>query len=209
MRETRTTSRTRAACPAPRFPCLHAALLMAGLAGSACSGGSSPDDGAADAGTQNDPDGGTPERDPNLSGRFGPADDPSTCSSGYQWNGGLSESQQMQPGGNCMGCHAQMGGPSFRVAGTVMRDVADVDRCAGVSGITVELTGSDSAKVTMLTNAAGNFLSGMRVATPYTARIVDGDGNERVMQTPQTSLNCMECHTATGANGAPGRIFIP
>jgi hypothetical protein len=60
----------------------------------------------------------------------------------------------------------------------------------------------------MPVNAAGNFYSSKSTAgfpLPYRARIV-ANGKTVAMATPQTEGDCNTCHTATGMNGAPGRI---
>ncbi|HJX65368.1 MAG TPA: hypothetical protein VJ860_15605 [Polyangia bacterium] len=44
---------------------------------------------------------------------------------------------------------------------------------------------------------------------PYTAKVVNGSGIERVMVSTASSGDCNGCHTQTGANGAPGRITLP
>ncbi len=187
----------------------HILGVLALLAGAAACGSDAPSS-SPDATTTPDAGGGPPDRDPGLNGRFGEADRPESCSSGYQWNGGLSESQQMQPGGNCIECHTMMNeGPRFKLAGTVMRSQHDEDRCAGVGGITIEITGADSQVTTLTSNPAGNFFTTQTIATPYTAKIIDAEGNEKSMQAAQTETNCASCHTEAGLNGAPGRIFIP
>ena len=43
---------------------------------------------------------------------------------------------------------------------------------------------------------------------PFRAKVVFA-GKERSMGTAQSTGDCNSCHTATGANGAPGRIVLP
>jgi mono/diheme cytochrome c family protein len=115
----------------------------------------------------------------------------------------------MHPGGDCIGCHKQNGeGPVFTVAGTVMADPAEDTDCNGVSGVTVEITGADGQVIELVTNGAGNFYTEQAVATPYSVKIRK-DNAERAMSAAQTETNCASCHTAEGANGAPGRILVP
>ena len=115
----------------------------------------------------------------------------------------------MHPGGNCIECHSSGGeGPRYAIAGTVMNDSKDDTNCDGVSGVTVEITGANGQKITLTTNGAGNFFSSGSVPTPYTAKVISG-GKTRAMSAAQTDLNCAGCHTAEGANGAPGRVFVP
>ncbi|RJO74289.1 MAG: hypothetical protein C4523_01180 [Myxococcales bacterium] len=140
-----------------------------------------------------------------------------TCVSGRYYTG--EESATMRPGENCIACHAREGeGPVFELAGTVMGAFHDEDRCVGVSGVTVEITGDDGNKTTLVSNSSGNFFyppdDDRRLAaiaaikTPYTVALKMG-GKERRMSTAQTNRNCMDCHTALGTNDAPGRIVAP
>ena len=76
----------------------------------------------------------------------------------------------------------------------------------------VVLTGADGKEWTIQANSAGNFWLDPDeddVAMPYTARIVDKHGNERVKQTPVDDGDCASCHTRDGANGAEGRLIPP
>lgn len=53
----------------------------------------------------------------------------------------------------------------------------------------------------------GNFYGGtVGVPSPYTARVVVNGVVTSQMLTPQTNGDCNSCHTALGAQGAPGRI---
>ena len=134
-----------------------------------------------------------------------------TCSTGVRWTGGDSESSLMRPGGDCIGCHVAVGeGPRYLVAGTVHGAVADEDDCAGLQGAVVRITGADDKVYELTTNAAGNFsLSECEtIALPYTAS-VSFEGQTLPMLTPQEDLNCATCHTAEGAQEAPGRITLP
>ena len=73
---------------------------------------------------------------------------------------GASTSPQMEPGGDCIGCHASGDGPRFVIAGTVMNALHDDTNCAGVAGVTVRVTGADGLSVEMVTNGVGNFYLG-------------------------------------------------
>ena len=92
----------------------------------------------------------------------------------------------------------------------VMNAYKDDTDCNGVSGVTVRLTDADGKTLDLVTNSAGNFYrqGPTGIGSPYTVKLISGS-RERVMATPQTSGNCASCHTATGANGAPGRILAP
>jgi hypothetical protein len=135
-----------------------------------------------------------------------------TCLSGMKWTGGDEGSPEMHPGGNCIVCHGSGEGPRFAVAGTVYRQMNERTDCYGVQGAVVTLTDASGAVVRLTTNKAGNFFSRGRgkehLTMPFTAKVVF-QGAERAMETPQSAGNCAGCHTAQGANGAPGRIRIP
>jgi mono/diheme cytochrome c family protein len=121
------------------------------------------------------------------------------------------KSAEMEPGGDCIGCHSSNGGPSFVVAGTVMAALHDDTNCSGVADMTVRLTGADGQKLDLVTNVTGNFYlpSGAgTLALPFKAEVIRGDKSVAMM-TPQTDTNCADCHTAAGANLAPGRILPP
>jgi hypothetical protein len=130
--------------------------------------------------------------------------------SGLKWIGGNSESPLMNPGQNCMDCHAKVGGPRFVSAGTVYAKFDEKDNDFGVEAATVQLTDAKGAVTTMVTNKAGNFHSGRGavIAMPYTAKILF-NGKERKMSSMKMTANCMQCHSAKGNGGAPGRVVAP
>jgi hypothetical protein len=85
--------------------------------------------------------------------------------------------------------------------------------CNGKSGVQVVITPASGKAITLSTNAAGNFYSKTAVAMPFTAKVVVG-GVEKRMMTAQSTGNCNLCHTQDGASQdggmrAPGRIIIP
>jgi hypothetical protein len=136
---------------------------------------------------------------------------PAICSTTSEWTQGDQGSPLMHPGGTCIECHTTNGeGPKFILAGTVMAATNDDTDCDGSEGATVQITGADGTVTTLTTNAAGNFFSESKTAlsTPYKAKIIKG-GKERAMSAAQTVGDCNTCHTAAGANGAPGRILLP
>jgi hypothetical protein len=121
------------------------------------------------------------------------------------------KSPEMEPGGDCIGCHASNGGPTFTIAGTVMSALHDDTNCTGVADVTVRLTGADGNTLDLVTNVTGNFYlpSGQAsVKLPFRAAVIRGDKSVEMM-TAQSDLNCADCHTAAGANLAPGRILPP
>lgn len=137
----------------------------------------------------------------------------SVCSSGVQWTGGDEGNAEMNPGQDCVACHAkEREGPTFAIAGTVFSDIKAADNCFGASGAEVVITGSDGKEFVLATNAAGNFSLDKGAASalklPYTAKVRVGT-KENAMATAQVAGSCNSCHTKSGANAAPGRIMTP
>ena len=139
----------------------------------------------------------------------------SVCASGEIWAFQDKDNPRMNPGRSCVHCHAEENDPAqaplYAFAGTVMRAEHEGDDCRGVEGMTVIITGADGAEVELQGNSAGNFWLAPEtmVVMPYTARIVDSAGNERVMLNPVDNGDCASCHTQEGANGAAGRLIPP
>jgi hypothetical protein len=185
------------------------ALLVA--SGSACysavnNGGSATSD---DGGVSGD-DAAAPEDPPDSL-----FDGPTTCTSGTKWTGGDSESPYMHPGGECVSCHSQNGGPKLLVGGSVFATGHEPVDCNGVkpgsNSITVTLTSADGTTHDLPVNSAGNFYlyaRGNSLNTPFTAKITRGDKSYE-MHGEQTTGDCNSCHTVDGANGARGRIVAP
>jgi hypothetical protein len=135
----------------------------------------------------------------------------------------------MHPGVKCNRCHSQTQGPNLQFAGTVYRGAHDIDDCNGAGPpppLSVVITDKNDKTVTLTVNAAGNFQlvkppgqgNGNRgngngngnsaFAPPFRAKVTDGT-KTRVMNGSVTSGDCNSCHTAAGANSAPGRILAP
>lgn len=134
------------------------------------------------------------------------------CAAKLKWSGGDDESPFMNPGMDCVGCHKAEGeGPIFQVAGTVFGVQSDPDLCQGKSAIQVEVVDKLGTAVTLTTNEAGNFYldnhGGTQLTLPFHVRVRAG-GKEKVMMSPVSNGSCNACHTASGKNGAPGRIFL-
>jgi hypothetical protein len=170
----------------------HAAVLaMTGIA--ACGGGDLP-----------------PPPDPFAA--------PAACSSGVVRSPNESESPLMMPGHACNACHAAViastgeEAPLFRFAGTVYPTGHEPDDCVGAAsyGAEVWVTDATGFILSARVNRSGNFLLETRTPfpPPYTAK-VRFEGRERRMEITQPDGDCNGCHTATGANGAPGRIVLP
>ena len=118
----------------------------------------------------------------------------------------------MRPGMDCISCHASGEGPAFTAAGTVYSDYHQEDDCYGEPGVTVEITDADGAVFTAESNDAGNFYfrpGDAVIQPPYTARLLVAGVETNAMVGEQTDPNCAACHTADGANAAPGRIVNP
>jgi mono/diheme cytochrome c family protein len=144
-------------------------------------------------------------------GAAGTAVSKDTCVSGMKWTAGNQESPLMDPGGSCIVCHASRGGPKFLVAGTVYRELTEPNDCFGVEGAVVQLKDAKGKIWKLTTVASGNFYlqeRGNALAMPFTVSVTYKGGERKMMSQP-SSGNCAECHTAKGANGAPGRVIAP
>lgn len=138
---------------------------------------------------------------------------PLVCTSDQHWNQGNDGSQLMHPGMPCIGCHQTLGkGPeSLLIAGTVFPTVREPNDCAGFQGAEVVVQDAAGRTLTLSTNTAGNFLyedDAEKLSFPIRAS-VRFQGKERGMKDPVQSGDCNSCHTQDGANGAPGRIYVP
>jgi hypothetical protein len=125
-----------------------------------------------------------------------------SCSSGKRSSGAPSEN--MSPGRACLDCH------SFAVAGTIYPTGHETNDCQGLNDpqVMLVITDANGDSATLPINSVGNFAASGELPLPFTAKIVRGNA-ERRMRTPQTNTDCNECHTAEGANGAPGRLVPP
>lgn len=149
------------------------------------------------------------------------------CTSGQLWTGGTSESELMNPGYACRSCHLGSNfqnqnpsgnserGKAYFFMGTAYGEVRQADLCAA-AGVPADavveiLDMNDVVQATLTINAAGNFRSTKTTAgftLPYKAR-VKANGKTNAMASSQMDGDCNTCHTATGLNAAPGRIFFP
>ena len=131
------------------------------------------------------------------------------CVSGLKWEGGVSHTDEMYPGRDCNSCHRSEGeGPIFDVAGTVYADWMAATDCAGTESVEILLTDATGFQVTVESNRAGNFHYRGDLEFPIMAAVRQ-NGETREMTTPILTGDCNSCHTAQGANAAPGRIVIP
>ena len=118
-----------------------------------------------------------------------------------------SNGPEMRPGENCMTCHSSGGSArTWTVAGTVFSKPDD-STSAGVPGVDVVITGSDSQTLTLTTNAAGNFYTSRSVAFPISAELHRGTKVVKMALTVGTGA-CSSCHDQPPTSGAPGRDYI-
>ncbi|MFO0678305.1 MAG: hypothetical protein U0169_17340 [Polyangiaceae bacterium] len=142
----------------------------------------------------------------------------SVCTSARTWSSSR-KGATMNPGRACISCHESRGDDDdeaiLHVGGTVYPTVREPDLCYGVDGtsndVKVVLTDATGRVVELPVGPTGNFLLPGREAPlvfPYRAKVV-ANGKVREMAKPRSSGDCNSCHTENGANGAPGRIFLP
>ena len=144
------------------------------------------------------------------------------CASGIMWTMGNTGSANMHPGAACNACHSATRGPNLTFAGTVYRgglhDINDCDGTGQPAPLTVVITDKNGQTATLTANDAGNFYlqapkgkgggGGGGFHAPFRAKVVSG-ATQHAMVGSVTSGDCNSCHTASGANGAPGRILAP
>lgn len=163
---------------------------------------------AEDAGPSADAD--VPPRDaaPGDASTFDAA---SQCASGRFWSS-TATGADMNPGRACIACHFEnTGEPKLVAGGTVYAATREPDRCYGEAGVVVAIDDAEVRTLRLTTGPTGNFsvkVGAATIAAPYAVRILF-DGREKASQTPHTLGDCNGCHTATGANGASGRLTLP
>jgi len=149
-----------------------------------------------------------------------------SCVSGQHWTAGNSESELMNPGLACRSCHLGqnfMGQnptgqaeprKAYFFMGTAFSAPHQEDLCAAevpTDAVVEILDTNDVVQLTLKVNSAGNFRSMSTTAgvpVPYKARVRVGT-KLNAMGGTQTDGDCNSCHTAAGAQSAPGRIFFP
>jgi len=106
----------------------------------------------------------------------------------------------------CLSCHSS-GGESFASGGTVYTNSSSV-----ANGYTIRLVKSDGSLASYLEGrGTGNSHLITFSGSTFTAKVIDPTGN--IVNSSGTNthdssrLDCNRCHTATGTNGAPGRIL--
>jgi len=138
---------------------------------------------------------------------------------------GIDGVPSMNPGQDCMRCHATKGSQpgytgqasdtTWTVAGTVFADPeARID--AGLENAEILITDDAGTKLTLLSNEAGNFYTGETLVFPIHVEVQWGTHRMRMVESPPIG-GCNACHTyptpsfAPVANfsPAPGRLFVP
>ena len=104
-------------------------------------------------------------------------------------------------GKNCLSCH------NFASAGTVFNSLHAIDYSLGVAGYRIKLS---TGTVYGSARGTGNSLSYSFPSGNFTAQVIDPNGNivnsSANMSHNSSRRACNSCHTASGNNGAPGRI---
>lgn len=139
------------------------------------------------------------------------------CYSERRWIGGKRGSEEMYPGGDCVGCHLDNDGPQLVLGGTLypyvfpegeshILDAAQSgEHCYGVEGISITIEDGAGQIFEVVTNRAGNFFvegNPADFAKPFTARIDNfqktADGapvaGGASMRTPVFYGGCAHCH---------------
>jgi hypothetical protein len=135
---------------------------------------------------------------------------PTNCALGSAGLLGLVPVATMAPGTGCGACHLAIGKPLF-VSGTVYPGYHEPDLCLGVTDVQVEIVDQAGATHTLPVNSSGNFVDANATEawpTPWTVAVTRGAARRPMVGTV-TSGDCNSCHTAAGANAAPGRILAP
>lgn len=137
------------------------------------------------------------------------------CSSNSRWTRGDRGSQLMHPGMACVDCHKKSGereAAIYTMAGTLYPTGHEPDDCNGTSataGAQIVITDATGRETRLSPNSAGNFFTTARFTAPCTVKVVQGDKVRAMKAALPATADCNSCHTADGAEGAPGRIALP
>lgn len=135
---------------------------------------------------------------------------PTNCTLGAAGAVALVPVETMAPGTACGTCHLAIGKPLY-ISGTVYPSFHEPDLCLGVTDVQLELVDKNGATHTLPVNSSGNFLDQDILQlwpSPWAVAVVRGSARRPMVGTV-TNGDCNSCHTAAGANGAPGRIVAP
>jgi len=120
----------------------------------------------------------------------------------YKGSKGSSDSGgSHNEGRDCLGCH------SFASAGTVFNSLNAANNTPGAAGYRIKLS---TGTVYGTARGTGNSNTSSFPSGNFTAQVIDPNGNV-VNSSADMSHNgsrraCNSCHSASGNNGAPGRI---
>ena len=118
----------------------------------------------------------------------------------------------MRPGEDCLSCHgAGTGaeiGPAWSVAGTVF-DGTFAEQEAGLRGAILRLTDSNGRKLSLETNAGGNFYSAEALAFQLQSACLERGSKVYCMLKEVPQGSCNTCHAAQPRWTAPGRLVAP
>ena len=96
----------------------------------------------------------------------------------------------------------------FTVAGTVFPTETS-SAGDGLEGVRVVVTDADGERVSLSTNAAGNFFTSRPLRFPLREVVLEQGGRSRVKPLAALSGSCNGCHALPGAGGASGRLSAP
>lgn len=105
----------------------------------------------------------------------------------------MEEGPMMEPGSDCLSCHSGGEAPTWSFAGTIFEG-PQAPESAGRMGVTVTVEGADGKRVSVRSNAAGNFYSAERLRPPLRAWVSLG-GQVAEMQGTFEHGGCNACHT--------------
>lgn len=132
-------------------------------------------------------------------------------SNGFALEPGETTGPEMRPGNNCLRCHQADGEAAsavFSFGGTVF-PTSDANPCDGVPGVTIRVTDSLDRRVTVVSNAVGNFWSAEPLTPPLRME-AEYQGRVAVMPVTAPTGGCALCHSwPDRTSGAAGRIRIP
>ena len=115
--------------------------------------------------------------------------------------GSNDEGGSHNEGRNCLACH------NFASAGTVFTTLNAADNTPGAAGYRIKLS---DGTVYGSARGTGNSRAYTFPSGKFTAQVIDPNGNvvnsSMEMSHDGSRRACNSCHSATGNNGAPGRI---
>lgn len=107
-------------------------------------------------------------------------------------------SATMRPGEDCLSCHSS-GENAFTLAGTVFGE-SSAAASTGLSGVTVTITDKNGTKVTLTSNAAGNFYTSRALAFPVNVEVQSGTAVAQMFSAADRG-GCNGCHAASSSMG--------